>query len=231
MRVLVIQHSAADSLAAAESILSTLGHETITIRVDRQQPIPKSVDCDAMITLGGPYPLTMKDRPAWIAEEQMLVRRYVEGGRRILGICLGAQIVASALGAKVRRNDRAELGWHDVRRTSGDSNLVDRSLPSRMTVFHWHRDTFEIPDGAEHLYESETCQHQAFGLDDRIFGFQFHLESDLRTIQTFLAVSQYRKLAGEGVQTKSQIVSGIDQYLPDQMKHLNSFLTHLLPGV
>ena len=86
MRVLVIQHSAADSLAAAESVISILGHEIITVRVDRQQPIPKSVDCDAMITLGGPYPLTTKDRPAWIAEEQMLVRRYAEGGRRILGI-------------------------------------------------------------------------------------------------------------------------------------------------
>ena len=98
-----------------------------------------------------------------------------------------------------------------------------------MTVFHWHRDTFEIPDGAQHLYESETCHHQAFGLEDRIFGFQFHLESDMRTIQTFLAVSQYRNLAGKDIQTKSQILSGIDQYLPDQMKHMNSFLNHLLP--
>jgi len=231
MRVLVIQHSAADSLASAESGISALGHEIMTVRVDRQHPIPKSVDCDAMITLGGPYPLTMKHRPDWVAEEQILVRKYAESGRRILGICLGAQIVAAALGATIRRNEQAELGWHDVRRTAGDSSLVDRSLPSRMTVFHWHRDTFEIPDGAEHLYESETCKHQAFGLDDRIFGFQFHLESDMRTIQTFLAVSQYRKLVGKGVQTKSQIVSGIDQYLPDQMKHLNSFLTHWLPSV
>ena len=103
MRVLVIQHSAADSLAAAEAVIAELGHEVITIRIDCQHPIPKSVDCDAMIMLGGPYPLTMKNRPDWIADEQELVRRYMDGGQRILGICLGAQIIASALGAPVRR--------------------------------------------------------------------------------------------------------------------------------
>jgi len=229
MRILVIQHSAADSLAAAENVITTLGHEIITIRVDRQQPIPKSVDCNAMIMLGGPYPLTMENRPDWIADEQSLVRKYAEGGQRILGICLGAQILASALGATVRRNHQPELGWHDVRRVMGQSTVVDESLPKQMTVFHWHRDTFEIPNDAEHLYESEGCCHQAFSLDDRIFGFQFHLEADIRTIRTFLTVSKYRKLAGRGIQPESEIMSGIDQHLPDQQKHMNSFLTRLLP--
>jgi len=75
MRILIIQHSAADSLAAAENVITTLGHEIITIRVDRQQPIPKSVDCNAMLMLGGPYPLTMENRPDWIADEQSLARK------------------------------------------------------------------------------------------------------------------------------------------------------------
>lgn len=230
MRVLVIQHSAADSLAAAENSILTLGHEIITIRIDRQNPIPKTVDCDAMIMLGGPYPLTMENRPAWIADEQALVRRYMDGGRRILGICLGAQILASALGARVRRNAQAELGWHTIRRTTFPSSEVNKSLPPEMTVFQWHRDTFEIPSGGQQLYESDGCRNQAFSLGDRIFGFQFHFEADMRTIRTFLAVSKYRKLTGKGIQTEAEIMAGIDQHLPDQKKHMNFFLTHLLPS-
>lgn len=230
MRVLVIQHSAADSLAAAESVITELGHEIITVRIDHQHPIPQSVDCDAMIMLGGPYPLTMENRPDWIANEQELVRRYVDKGRRILGICLGAQILASALGAAVRRNAQAELGWHTIRRTSGPFSLADESLPPQMTVFQWHRDTFELPSGAQHLYESDGCRNQAFSLSDRVYGFQFHLEADLRTIRTFLAVSKYRKLAGNGIQTETEIMAGIDRHLPDQRKHMSSFLAYLLPS-
>ena len=85
MRILVIQHSAADSLASAERVLDALGHEIVSVRVDRQQPIPVSVECDAMIMLGGPYPLTAPRRPGWIVEEQHLVRKYIERDRRILG--------------------------------------------------------------------------------------------------------------------------------------------------
>ena len=230
MRVLVIQHSAADSLAAAESVLVELGHEIITVRIDHQHPIPKSVDCDAMIMLGGPYPLTMETRPSWIANEQELARRYVDEGRRILGICLGAQILASALGAQVRRNVQAELGWHTIRQTSDASALALESLPKQMTVFQWHRDTFEIPEGAKHLYESDGCRNQGFSLSDRVFGFQFHLEADLRTVRTFLAVSKYRKLTGKGIQTEAEIMAGIDQHLSDQQEHMGSFLANLLPS-
>jgi GMP synthase-like glutamine amidotransferase len=230
MRILVIQHSAADSLAAAENVMAELGHEIITIRIDRQHPIPKSVDCDAMIMLGGPYPLTMENRPDWITHEQELVRRYIDGGRRILGICLGAQILASALGSQIRRNAQAELGWHTIRRNSDPSCLATESLPPQMTVFQWHRDTFEIPSGAKHLYESDGCRNQAFSLSDRVYGFQFHLEADLRTIRTFLTVSKYRKLTGKGIQTEAEIMAGIDRHLADQQKHMSSFLAHLLPS-
>jgi len=229
MRVLVIQHSAADSLAGAASVISELGHEIITVRIDRHHPIPESADCDAMIMLGGPYPLTVENRPDWIANEQDLVRRYMDAGKRILGICLGAQILASAMGAPVRRNPQPELGWHSVRRTAVPASTVDASLPSQMTVFQWHRDTFDIPHGAKHLYESDGCRNQAFSVGEHVYGLQFHLEADLRTIKTFLAVSKYRQLTGKGIQTGAEIMAGIDRYLPDQRKHMSSFLAHLLP--
>ena len=229
MRILIIQHSAADSLASAKSVIDALGHEIVAVRVDRQQPIPVSVECDAMIMLGGPFPLTAPHRPAWIAEEQDLIRKYAESDRRILGICLGAQILASALGATVQRNQQPELGWHEIRRTSRASSLANHGLPDQMTVFHWHQDTFDIPSGADRLYESSGCRNQAFSIDDRIFGLQFHLEADARTIRTFLAISTHRKLLGNGVQNKAEIMAEIPQYLPEQINHLRAFLSLLLP--
>ncbi|MGB1706584.1 MAG: hypothetical protein ACPHF4_02030, partial [Rubripirellula sp.] len=86
-----------------------------------------------------------------------------------------------------------------------------------------------IPHGAKHLYESDGCRNQAFSVGEHVYGLQFHLEADLRTIKTFLAVSKYRQLTGKEIQTGAEIMAGIDRYLPDQRKHMSSFLAHLLP--
>ena len=200
----------------------------MSVRIDRQEPIPKTVECDALMTLGGPFRLTATHQPDWIAEEQELIRQYVDQDRRVMGICLGSQILASALGASVRRNHQPEVGWHTVTRVSDQSRIVNEAFPDRLSVFQWHRDTFEIPPGATRLLESSMCQNQAYTIDDRVFGFQFHLEADERTIRTFLAVSPLRNQQGAAVQTASEIMKGTLSYLPRQIDLLNSFLTRFL---
>ncbi|MGI9472255.1 MAG: type 1 glutamine amidotransferase [Rubripirellula sp.] len=230
IRILVVQHSAADSLAAAQPVLDILGHEVVTVRIDRKDPIPKSVECDAMITLGGPYGLTAEKIPEWIADEQALIRKYVDQDRRVMGICLGSQILASALGANVRRNEQPEVGWHKVSRVSDQSAIANAAFTDQMTVFQWHQDTFEIPSGAIQLFESATCVNQSYSIDERIFGFQFHLEANERTIRTFMAVSPLLKRRCESVQTESEILEGVPVFLPRQVDRLTSFLCRFLPN-
>ena len=229
MRILVIQHSAADSAAAATPILDILGHDVTTIRIDRGDAIPTAVEYDALLQFGGPHGLTNGEIPAWIAEEQALIRNYVDKDRKVMGVCLGSQIVASALGAKVWRNEQPEVGWHRVVRVTNDAQISVDAFTEEMTVFQWHQDTFGIPTGATRLFESEACINQAFGIDDRVFGFQFHLEANERTIRMFQAVSALSKKKGEYIQSEEKVLAGITSYLPRQTDRLRSFLTRYLP--
>lgn len=229
MRILVIQHSAADSAAAATPILDILGHEVATIRIDREDTIPTAVEYDALLLFGGPHGLTNGQIPAWIGEEQALIQNYVDKDRKVMGICLGSQIVASALGAKVRRNEQPEVGWHRIWRVANDSQLAVAAFPEEMTVFQWHQDTFGIPSGATRLFESEACTNQAFSIDDRVFGFQFHLEANERTVRMFQTVSALSKKKGEYIQGEAEVLAGIKSHLPRQTDRLTSFLTRFLP--
>lgn len=114
MKILFIQHSAADSPAAASEVLVRPEHTLETIRIDRGDAIPESADADALMLFGGASSLAGSDRPAWVEPEQELIRRYVDAGRRVFGICFGSQMIANALGARVRRNREPEIGWHQI---------------------------------------------------------------------------------------------------------------------
>ncbi|MCG8650986.1 MAG: type 1 glutamine amidotransferase, partial [Pirellulales bacterium] len=209
MKVLVIQHSAADSPATAEDVIHRPHFQVQTIRIDRHEAIPESVDADVLMMFGGPLSLSGSDHPPWVAREQQLVRRYVQEGRRVFGICLGSQMIAAALGAKVQRNPSPEVGWYPIERAAGaKSDLIGQVFPDQLTVLQWHQDTFDIPAGASHLFQSEGCRNQAFTIDDRVFGFQFHMEANPRTVATFLAGSKLWQRESAFVQTEDEINAG-----------------------
>jgi GMP synthase-like glutamine amidotransferase len=228
MKILIIQHSAADRSAAIGDVLDQQQHEVQVVRIDKQDVIPQVVWADVLMAFGGPFTLTKEERPDWVAAEQDLMRRYVNDNRRVLGICFGAQMLANALGATVRRNLHAEVGWHEVRRTPEGAAWAG-SLPESMTVLQWHQDTFDIPVGATRLFKSTACQNQGFCVNDRVFGFQFHLEADLKTIETFLAVSPLLRRPGVFIQKELEIRQGIQQHLAAQNEHMVRFLKSFLP--
>jgi GMP synthase-like glutamine amidotransferase len=226
LRVQLIQHSAADAPAAIGPLLDQLGHGVSIVRVDRGDPIPEHPDSDLLMMFGGGISLTSEDLPPWVDAERELIRRYVDQGRRVLGTCLGSQLVASALGATVRRNPQPEVGWHRVVRVAdAPTSGVAASLPEQLVAFHWHQDTFAIPPGARRLYESEACRNQAFAIDDHVFGFQFHFEANERTVRTFVAVSKLWRQQADHVQSEPEILDGIDAYLANQNDQLRRFLT------
>lgn len=231
MRILIIQHSAADRPAVVSEVIDQLGHVVQSIRLDRQDPIPTSVEADVLMMFGGAISLTSEHLPGWVAQEQALIRDYVNQGRRVFGICLGAQMLASALGAEVRRNDQPEIGWQDVERVreTPASNLAD-VFPDRWKTLQWHQDTFGIPPGATRLFQSQACKNQAFVIEDRVFGFQFHMEADPKTVMTFLAVSEKWKQTGPFVQSETEITEGIEEHLPAQAETLRAFLESFLGG-
>ncbi len=225
MKITLIQHTAVDSPGIATEILNKNQLEMQLIRIDRGDRIPALVDSDVLMTFGGPVSLHLPDPPPWVEPERELIRRYADQGQRVFGICLGAQLIASALGAETGPNSEPEIGWHQINRVndSGHSSLFSQ-LPTHLTTLHWHQNTFQLPDGANHIYQSDACQNQAFSIDDRIIGFQFHPEATAKTVDYYLKVAKPSRITGRYVQTVDQIRQGIAKHLENQNQMLQQFL-------
>lgn len=178
MNVHVLQHVPFEGLGAIDPWLVQRGARLSWTRLHEAGRFPDLADFDLLIALGGPMSVNDEDRLPWLAAEKRFVAQAIAAGRAVLGICLGAQLIASAAGAKVYPNREREIGWHPVVRApaTGESPWRD-ALPARLEAFHWHGETFDLPAGASHLARSEACEHQAFALGDRVLGLQFHLET------------------------------------------------------
>jgi len=136
---------------------------------------PDLADAAGLILLGGA--MSVNDDLAWLGGEMHAIRDALHRGKPVLGICLGAQLIAKALGARVYRNPVKEIGWAPVywtEQAAGDQLLRGFSQPE--TLFHWHGETFDLPDGAERLAYSKACVNQAFRVAGNVYGLQFHVE-------------------------------------------------------
>ncbi|HDQ25997.1 MAG TPA: type 1 glutamine amidotransferase [bacterium] len=135
-------------------------------------------DFDLLVIMGGPMNVYEEKRYPWLRPEKEFIVRTIRARKKMIGICLGAQLIACCLGAKVRRNREKEIGWFRVNLTKfGAKAQVLRGLPGSFYAFHWHGDTFSIPRGARRLAFSEACKNQAFVYGDRVLALQFHLET------------------------------------------------------
>jgi GMP synthase-like glutamine amidotransferase len=185
MSVLILKNIKTEGPGTIEDFLIQMG---ISYRIiDLQsEPIPPTESFSALIMLGGPMSVNDSDIYPYIKDEEELTRNFIKENKKVLGICLGAQIMAKALGAKVCRGKEPEIGWHDIELTeSGLRDCLMKKLAihpkagdfwKRFKVFHWHGETFDIPEGAERLAKSDLYQNQAFRYGSNAYAFQFHIE-------------------------------------------------------
>lgn len=154
------------------------GHTVTKTRLFDGERLPSITDFDLLVIMGGPMNVYEEDEYSFLKEEKSFIRNAIFESKLVLGICLGAQLIADVLGAKVYKNRYDEIGWFPVTLTeeSGESTVF-RTLPTDLIAFHWHGDTFDIPEGARLLAKSEGCINQAFEYKGHVFGLQFHLES------------------------------------------------------
>lgn len=177
MRIAWFQHVPFEDLGCIAPALIARGHSPQVTRWFAGETAPDTGAYDALIVMGGPMNVDEFDQHPWLRDERAAVRAAIDAGKPVLGICLGAQLIAASLGAPVTRNAHVEIGWFDVFRApdAAQGSLL-AGFPERFPAFHWHGDTFAIPDGAALLLSSEGCAHQAFQIGERVLGLQFHLE-------------------------------------------------------
>jgi len=174
MRVLVVQHVAAEGLGVLYELLSERNWR-IDIRCYGVNIPTNLKGYDALIILGGPMGAYEEERYPYLRQVKALVREASDKHLPVLGICLGAQLIAQALGAEVKPNPVKEIGWYPIELTPQGKELWT-DLPETFSVFQWHGDTFTLPPGATLLARGETCGNQAFVYGDNIWAFQFHFE-------------------------------------------------------
>jgi len=202
-KLLVCQHVPFEILGTLNPLLKSAGLRIQYVNFGRYPDArPDLSGYDGLVILGGPMNVGQVDDYPHLATELEMVRQALVMDIPTLGICLGAQLIAKALGAQVMQNPVKEIGWYDVSVTrEGKTDPLFAHFRETEKIFQWHSDTFEIPEGGVHLAESPTCRHQAFRVGKRVYGFQFHMEVDERLIERWLKVpvhkAEIRSTAGE----------------------------------
>ncbi len=187
-RLLVFQHVAHEILGTLDPLLRDAGFRIRYVNYSRQPEAEPSLDrYHGLVVLGGPMNCDQVDRYPHLQREVEAIQQTIDAGRPVLGICLGSQLIARALGARVRKNPVKEIGWYDLEPTeAGRSDPVFGRLDGRQKIFQWHGDTFDIPDHAVRLASSPDCRNQAFRYGENVYGLQFHLEVDQPMIERWL---------------------------------------------
>ncbi len=210
MHVHVFQHVVFEDEAFIRRWATRNGHSLTQTRFYLNEVIPSLQDIDFFVVMGGPMNVDEEQRYPWLKAEKDFLRRAIDGGKAILGICLGAQLLASVLGGNVTRNPFKEIGWFPVQLTpAGRVNPLFTGFLASFPAFHWHGDTFSIPPNATHLAESQACQNQAFLYEDRVLALQFHLELEKANITALLQNCGGEIVGGPFIQTRDAITSGV----------------------
>ena len=188
MRIQYLQHVAFEGLGSMEAWLLAHGHQLGCTHLFANAALPSQSSFDALIIMGGPMGVYDEDTLPWLVTEKQFIRDTVRTGKRVLGICLGAQLLAEVLGGRVVKNAYREIGWWPVtRRADCASSALAAAFPAEADVFHWHSDTFTLPEGALLLASSSGCRQQGFVWNEQVLALQFHLETTLQDAQSWLA--------------------------------------------
>ncbi|MDA0990666.1 MAG: type 1 glutamine amidotransferase [Verrucomicrobia bacterium] len=210
MRLHYIQHVPFEGIGAFETWTRKHGHSLTRTRLFAGEILPSLAAFDWLVILGGPMSVHDDNKHPWLDLEKQFLRRAIDRGRPVIGVCLGAQLIADALGATVSPQPVKEIGWYPVQKES-DCDLLD-GVASAMLPLHWHGEAFTLPAGAIRLFSSEACAQQGFLYGDRILGLQFHLEMQQPWLRALIARSAGDLKPGPFVQAASVMLADAERF-------------------
>lgn len=205
MNAHVLQHDPFDGIGSISDWLDRRSATVTTTRFFESGPLPELVGIDLIIAMGGPMSVNDEETHPWLLAEKAFLREAIDRGIAVLGICLGAQLIASACGAKVYPARQREIGWYPIEVVIGGPDAFP--FPDKAKLLHWHGETFDLPTGAVHLARSAACEHQAFQIGRRVLGLQFHPEVTPESLTLMVDHNREDLVAGEFVQSEAEILS------------------------
>lgn len=224
MNIHVFLHDPMDGLGIIEDWLNRKGFNYGVTKFYEEYIIPDVKSVDFLIVMGGPMGVYEEDQYPWLKAEKLFIRTMLEQKKKVLGICLGAQLIASAMGAKVFRNKHKEIGWFPIRLNAEAFNhSLFSGLPATLDVLHWHGDTFDLPQDAVCMASSEACINQAFVVDNHVLALQFHFETTEKSLNEMIIYGNDEITEGPYIQSIRQITDGIGV-----IKNNNAIMLQLL---
>jgi GMP synthase-like glutamine amidotransferase len=227
MRIHYFQHVPYEGLGNIEGWIKARRYSLSATRFYAADPLPGIAEIDWLIIMGGPMGTYEDMKYPWLTVEKQFIRESINAGKKVLGICLGAQLIAAVLGAKVYPHIHKEIGWFPLKLTDkGRESKVFRGLPGEFPAFHWHGDTFSSPRDAAHLAETVVCRNQAFSYGDKVVGLQFHLDVQRENIEQWIKNGAEELVEGSYVQTAEQMLVCENEFEKIQ-KYMYKILDHL----
>ena len=228
LRLHGIRHESFEKEAEIAAWAAQRGHSLTHTDLWKGEALPELASFDWLIVMGGPMGVYDEAEYPWLAGEKRLLKAAVDADKLILGVCLGAQLLSVALGGQVTRNAQREIGWFPVSATpQAAQSRVFRALPQTYEAFHWHGDTFSIPEGALWTARSEACNHQAFeARGGRVVGLQFHLETNAQSMREIAEHCVGEIVAGRYIQPVAAMLER-----PERLLALRGLLDRILDNM
>lgn len=225
MNIHYLQHEAFEDLASISRWANMPQNKiTCTKFFEKSFVLPDPDTIDLLIVLGGPMGVYDEKDYSWLKPEKKFIEEMVKRNKKVLGICLGAQLIAEVLGAKVYKNKEKEIGWFDIQLSSHSKNdFYFKDFPDRLKVFHWHGDTFDLPSGTVHIASSEGTLNQAYTFQNNIVALQFHIEATTISVSELIKNCNDELVDGKYIQKESEIEKDAVH-----LEKMNSYMFQLL---
>lgn len=204
MNIHCLQHVPYEGPGYIENWAEDKGYTLSSTQLFKSNQFPAVDSIDMLFVLGGPMGVYDEKEYQWLRPEKEFINRCIQQDIKIVGICLGAQLIADVMEAAVYPMEEPEIGWFPITWSSEDTNFLELDVPETQTVLHWHGDTFELPAEAELLASNDYCKNQAFLVRDQILGLQFHLEMRKEDVASLIRNSQPK--TGSHVQSPNKIL-------------------------
>jgi GMP synthase (glutamine-hydrolysing) len=205
MKLHWLQHVPFEGLGYIETWAKKRGAEISCTRLYAGEKLPDPGSFDWLIVMGGPMGIFDYEDHPWLADEKEFIEQSIDNEKTVVGICLGAQLMADVLGAKVYPGPEKEIGWFPIQRSEGVPPLI----PEELTVFHWHGDTFEIPEGAVQLATSKPGINQGFVYNGKAVGLQFHMETTPASMESIIEHCGHELIDAPYIQSAETMRAGL----------------------
>jgi GMP synthase-like glutamine amidotransferase len=206
MNIHYFQHVPYEGLGSIADWAERPGNKITATKFYEDHRLPFIDLFDMLIIMGGPMGAKDDKKFPWMTPEKKMIEHAIKKDKLVVGICLGSQLIADVLGAKVYANKEKEIGWFPIQTTMEGKTSYFSHTGDTFDVFHWHGDTFELPSGAQHLAYSRACKHQAFSLGNNVLGLQFHLEATRDSVVQYLQGGKDELVSGKYIQTYDDIM-------------------------